>query len=543
MRRPLRAVASAVARRLSGSGALAIVVPAAAAALPYALACPPFDLSLLAWLAPALLLVPARRLGPARAALCGLAFGVLIGAAITHWALGASLEYFAFDRLSAAVFVLLVWVVCSGVPYALLAAAYAVVARRLPRTLLPLAGAWLWVACEMLRANPWVGLPWELLVHTQWRSLRLVQIADLGGMYAVSFVMVLVSLTAGELLAERAAARAVNDAGRAGARGMRLGERAPLGGVRRLAVPLALLAAVLLYGEDARRTQATARAAEATRRVAIVQSSVPAPFRWKRAYVERVLASYARLTDEATGGTPVDLVVWPENAVGFYLDAEPLLRTQMGAVAARSGGALLVGAPRLGDARAAYNSVYLLDAAGDVRATYDKRRLLPFAEYDPLARAAPGDAELRYAPGTGDGMVPAADLRLGVVICYEAIFPSLLRSAVAGGAEVLVNLSNDAWLDAGDGAAPSQHLSMAVFRAIENRRFLLRAASSGVSAVVSPYGEPIAMLPVGASRGAIAEIAPRTGRTLYNRFGELWMVPLGLVVLAALLVGRRGDTA
>jgi apolipoprotein N-acyltransferase len=274
-----------------------------------------------------------------------------------------------------------------------------------------------------------------------------------------------------------------------------------------------------------------------------VQSSVPNAFRWQRSHVERILASYARLTDEATGGRRVDLVVWPENAVGFYLDAEPMLRKQMAAVARRSGGALLVGAPRLGEPGTAHNSVYLLDGDGEVRGTYDKRRLLPFAEYDPLSNEAPQDGELRYAPGAGSGVIQAGDLRLGSVLCYEAIFPSLLRDAVRDGADVLVNLSNDAWLDAGDGAAPRQHLSMAVFRAIENRRFLIRAASSGVSAVVSPYGEAIAVLPVGTSRGAIAEITPRRDRTVYSRFGEAWLVPLGLFVLAALLVGRRQEGA
>lgn len=523
------AVAAHAPRACSTAGAVAgIVVPATAAALLYTLACPPFDVALLAWAAPALLLVPTRRLGPLRACAAGVAFGVLIGAGITHWAVGAALAYFDFDRASAIAFIVLVWVLCAGLPYGLLCAAYAWSARRVPRAALPAVGAWLWVACEMLRANPWAGMPWELLAHTQWQNLRLLQVADLGGTYAVSFVIALVSLAAGELLADGWAVR-----------------RVPQGWARRLALPLALLLALLAYGQL--RRASLADGARTPRRVAVVQGSVPGEFTWKRAFAERVLTRYARLTDAAiarAGGA--DLVVWPENAVGFYLDGEPLLRAQIGTVAARAGGALVIGAPRLGEAGGAYNSAYVIAADGTIRGTYDKRRLLPFAEYDPLSRrsASPDAGAAEYSPGDTPGILDAAGVKLGTVICYEVIFPGLVRDTVRAGAEVLVNLSNDAWLDADDpsGAASRQHLSMAVFRAIETRRFLIRAASSGISGVVTPYGDAIALLPVGASDAAVASVLPRRGRTAYVRFGDLWMALLGIGVAAALAAPRREGT-
>jgi apolipoprotein N-acyltransferase len=505
---------------------LVAIAPACLAALLYARACPPVGEWWLAWAAPALLLVPARRLSVGGALGVGVLFGMLIGAAITSWALPATLVYFDADRIAASSFVLLVWLLCSGLPYGLLTAAYAAAARRVPRATLPLVAAVLLVLCEMLRANPWLGMPWELLAHSQWQNLRLLQVADLGGMYAVSFVVALVSVAVGELIA-----------------GLRDGER-PAHAWRRLVLPCALLAAVLLYGESSRRLDAASRevGAHDAARVTVVQGNVANAFRWRRALFERALAAYARLTDGATGaGRAADLVVWPENAVGFYLDGEPQMRAQIGAVAARAGGALLLGAPRSGDAGYVHNSAYVLDQDGDVRGSYDKRRLVPFAEYDPLAAGAPAaDAgELRYAAGGTPGVLDAAGLRLGTLICYEILFPELVRDTVRNGADVLVNLSNDAWLSGEEGGAPQQHLSMAVFRAIETRRFLIRAASSGISGFVTPYGEAFALLPIGAAGATTADVAPRRELTVYVRWGETWVLVLAAAVVAAVLRGRE----
>src|SRR5438132_2898104 len=192
-----------------GAGALVRAVAGAlAAAALYSLACPPHEWSLLAWLVPGLLLVAVRRLGIVRALACGALFGVAIGYGITGWAFHAALEYFAFDRPLTAGFVLAVWLFYSGVPNALLCAAYVGLAERVPGWARGPLGAWLWVVMEWLRSTLGTGMPWELLGHTQFRHLTVVQIADLGGVYAVSFVMALASVAGAELLREgRAAAR------------------------------------------------------------------------------------------------------------------------------------------------------------------------------------------------------------------------------------------------------------------------------------------------------------------------------------------------
>jgi apolipoprotein N-acyltransferase len=216
------------------------------------------------------------------------------------------------------------------------------------------------------------------------------------------------------------------------------------------------------------------------------------------------------------------------------VDREPALRAQLGTVAAHARDGLLVGGPRLASDREARNAAYLIGTDGDIRATYDKRRLVPFAEYNPLPGLTDPPEGPVYTPGgIAEAMPVGAATRLGTVICYEILFPNLIRDLVGRGADVLVNLSNDSWLDAAGGAASRQHFSMTIFRAIESRRFLVRAAGSGASGFVSPYGVVYGLLAAGTAGATVGRVEPRTERTVYVRWGEAW-----IVVVAAILAAR-----
>jgi apolipoprotein N-acyltransferase len=487
------------------SGAIGAVVMAA---VPYTIACPPFEWSLAAWAVPGVLLVGCRRLTAGKAFACGGLFALLIGYGITGWALPASLEYFGFNRLVATGFVVCVWLLYGGLQYGFMLAAYAALGRHIGRGLRPALAALLWAVAELMRASLFTGMPWELLGHTQFRNLVVVQIADIGGVYAISFVMAFVSVTVAEQLADRP-------------------KQVP---VRSLAPAALLLAVTATYGVWCRSLYRDALDARSTT-VAIVQGNIPNSFRWKRALFERAIATYAGLTSTALEHRP-DLIVWPENAVNFYVDREPLLRTQLGTVAALADAGLLVGGPRLASDSDARNSAYLIDAHGEIRASYDKRRLVPFAEYNPLPGFAEAPSGPVYTPGVTAEPLALVSTRLGTTICYEILFPHLIRDTVRRGAEVLVNLSNDSWLDPGDGAASRQHFSMSVFRAIESRRFLIRAASSGASGFVSPYGEVSGLIPAATAGSAVGRVAPRRELTVYMWWGDAW-----ILVAACLLVG------
>lgn len=529
---PVAAAAPLAAWPRAGAGGAVVAAaralrPAAgvvASLLLYAIACPPHEWSLAAWVAPGLLLAVTRATSPGRALLCGLLFGGLFGIAITGWTYHATLAYFGSDRVRASAFVLVMWLVYAGIPYGLLIAAYGVVARRLAPVWLPPVGAWLWVGSEWLRSTMLTGLPWELLGDTQFRNLVVIQIAELGGVYAVSFVVALVSIGAAEALRQIA-----------------LG-RTPAVAARVVALPAAVLAATFAYGAWTAAAWAPVPDAAGARTIAVVQARIPTEFRWKRAFFNRTLAAYGMLTREA-GQAPLDLIVWPENAANFYLSDEPMLTAQLGTVAAGATEGLIVGGPRLGADGLARNAAYLVTGEGTVRDAYDKHRLVPFAEYDPFRAVRPSDG------GDPDTYVAGADVRpiagrtmsLGTMICYEALFPHLVRELVRDGADVLVNISNDAWLDPGDGSASRQHFSHVVFRAIENRRYMVRASDSGVSGFVAPSGAIYSVVADGTEGAAVGQVVPLHGTTPYGRFGDAWIALGGLA--AAVVVRRRAPGA
>ncbi len=510
-----RAVAAERGSR-SGLGATAAAfLGAIGGALAYTIACPPYAWAAAGWLIPALVLVPCRGLPPWRAALAGVVFAMAMGVGVTGWAFHASLEYFDFNRASAAAFVALVWLVYGGIPFGLLLAAYARWADRLPAAARAPFAAWAWVVMEVVRTTFVTGMPWELLGHTQFRVLWLVQIADLGGVHAVSFLMALVSVTIGELLRD--------------------GRRSPRTGLatgRRLVPATALFVAATAYGAFA-QTRYGMPEPTPTLRVAIVQGDVSNAYRWQRAHMERTLATYVGLTESTRNERP-DLVVWPENAVDFYLEREPFLRKQLARAAALAPGGLLIGSPRLAADADARNSAQLLGANGEVTAHYDKQHLVPFAEASVFPARAADAAEPIYGPGPRADPIVTPVGRLGAMICYEVLFPRLVNDLVRRGAQVLVNLSNDSWLDAGDGAALDQHFSMAVFRAIETRRDLIRVAGSGASGVIDAYGRIVATVPRNTAGTLVERVRLRNGLTPYVRWGDTWIAVFGIVVVMGL---------
>jgi apolipoprotein N-acyltransferase len=494
---------------------------AVAAGLLYTLACPPYDLWLAAWAVPGLLLAPMRGLRPRDALLCGLVFALAMGCGVTGWAYATSRAYFGLGPATAAGFVLLVWLAFGGVQYALLCAAYAAVAPATPLRWRGLVGAWLWVVAEILRARLFTGMPWELVGHTQHGWLALVQIADLGGVYAVSFVVAWASVGAAEAIA--AAASGLE---RRWARLLAL-----------VGAPGIALGAALAYGSSALVHYRMPSAPEDARVVAVVQGNVASTLGWQRVHAERALIAYVQLTEQALARSP-DIVVWPEYATPLYLDSEPLLLGRVRELARRSRDGLLVGAPRLTGEAEARNSALLFGADGALVGAYDKRRLVPIAETSLLGIGAAGEGEPVFRAGSGPQILAAGATHLGATICYEVVFPHLVRDLVLAGAELLVNLTNESWLEGGNGAAPRQQFSMAVFRAIETRRALARAASTGLSGFVSPAGDVLQALPSGVAGVAVERLPLRRELTPYVRWGETWVALVGVLGAAIAVAGR-----
>jgi len=274
-----------------------------------------------------------------------------------------------------------------------------------------------------------------------------------------------------------------------------------------------------------------------------VQGNVPNPWRVDAARAEEAFRAFADATRSVIPSHP-DLVVWPENAVSFLLAPNPRFGRAAADILGSDGPGLLLGGPRYvadGDGHVRFfNSVYLLAANGEPVMVYDKRHLVPFAEYAPLPRVpwlgwrfdAPGD----YTPGVVPTIFPDP-APFGVLICFEAIYPELARDLVRQGARFLLNLSNDAWF--GTSAGLEQHLAMTVFRAVETRRALARATNTGVTALVAPSGRIQARFPIGVRGAWVVQVPLRDGLPFYARAGDLfaWFTTLG--ALGALAAAGR----
>jgi len=501
----------------------------------YSAAIPPLGWSWAGWFALAPLIWVARRAHPKRAAAAGFAYGVLICLGVAWWLPFAMSAYF---RLPLAVDLLLTFAAYGlyvGVYTALAAAGWSLIMRRGRCGLRWLAVPAIWVMAEFARSTMFAGFSWEILGYAAYRDLRLIQIADLTGVYGLSFLMALFAYAVTELIAATASRRS---------RGTR--------GIAPFAAPAALLGAVTLglcYGQFRLREYRRRSPGAPSLTIALVKIVPIGAERFEQVHYASTMTRYARLTQRALAPGQAQLVVWPEFALGFYIDREIALRAQLGQLARALNSALLIGAPRfemLDGAIRYYNSAYLFSAQGALEGSYDKIRLLPFAEYQPsilpkfthLASGTPNE----FTAGRSSTVFMLPKGALGVLICYEATYPSLARRLAAGGAQLLVNISNDAWLTRMGGAAALQHLSMAVFRAVENRRALALNSTAGVSGFIDPAGG-LHQLSTRLEGMTVANVPLCRDLTFYTQWGDWFAWACIAAALTALATVKHESTA
>jgi apolipoprotein N-acyltransferase len=377
----------------------------------------------------------------------------------------------------------------------------------------------LWVGGEWLRGHLLGGFPWGTLGYVQYLRLPVIQIAELGGVHAVSLVVVAVNAALAGVLV--------------------LSWRGALTG---LGLGAALLAATLGFGAWRLREPP----APAPAQVGIMQPSIEQPLKWDPDHAGVVLRIYQELTRQAGAERP-QLIVWPETASPTALRRDPALQQTLAAMSRDMRAALLVGSIDVveGEPNRFTNTAFLVTERGIV-GRYDKIHLVPFGEYVPLSRVigfVRGWAEFiaDLEPGTSAVVFPGPPAPFGVVICYEGIFPDLFREFVNNGARIMVNMTNDGWF--GRTSGPDQHLAMYPFRAVEHRIAVVRAANTGISAFVAPSGQIVRHLNL-FQRGILSDRVPlREGRTLFTRLGD-WVAWLSLALAAASIgvAGRRTGT-
>jgi apolipoprotein N-acyltransferase len=387
----------------------------------------------------------------------------------------------------------------------------------------PLLLAVAWTAAEWLRGHILTGFPWNLMATTWSFSPLMSQSVAVFGAYGLSFVTVLAAAAPGALFAPAAPHR-------------------PAKGVLVLVGLLALCA----IGGAARLVLAPSTMAEAMvpdMRLRLVQANIDQRLKWEDAERANVLRKYLALSTQP-GPKPVTDVIWPETALPYFLSTEPELLKILARVVP-PGGLLLTGAVRADPTMRppqVYNSVHAIDDTGRIVATYDKVHLVPFGEYVPLRHILPID---KLTPGTSDfaaGTGPRTLTLPGLppvspFICYEAIFPGALVADTEPRAQWLLNVTNDAWF--GDSAGPRQHFASARLRAIEEGLPLVRAANTGISAVVDPYGRVLARLDLGREGVLDSPLPAALPPPPYARLGGLAPLILLIGAVATLFVLRR----
>ncbi|MCP5065865.1 MAG: apolipoprotein N-acyltransferase [bacterium] len=404
--------------------------------------------------------------------------------------------------------VLLLIGVVGAIPPALAAGAYVWLRPGLRTGATPLVFAALWVLAEWLQVEG-LGLPWLLSSHTLARVPLALQTADLLGTYAVSFL--LVSLNAGLAL------------------GLLCRSSRPA------LVPLLL--ALLAAGYGGWKLAGPAGSGEAWH-IGLVQAAVPQAQRFKPGSALRNTRHHQQLTRALAEGRELDLVVWSETAIDADLDHTPGLRREVEALADDIGVPILTGAPR-SRAGSPTNSVVLIRPDSGIAENYDKQVLVPFAEFDPPLRPIwqpllGGIAEgTPYLSGKEPFVFASGPGRFSTPICFETVYPGVIRGFFQQGAGYLVNLTNDVWFGSRD--AMEMQFRHAIFRAVEHRSWVVRVANTGISGFIDPAGRVVASLDSFEEGTLAGSVRSSGGRTLYSRAGDL---PLLLMMVAIPILTR-----
>jgi apolipoprotein N-acyltransferase len=370
-----------------------------------------------------------------------------------------------------------------------------------------------WVALEFIRAHFLTGFGWVMLGHSQYKNIWLIQMADKTGVYGVSFLVILANLLIFETLRARSLLLKAN------------------------IIVLAIFSSVLIYGWRVSGEKENYK----TVKVGIVQPNIPLAVDWDESLKPWIVDKNIQLTKKLRD-QKLDLIIWPETSLPGVISDSPDLTGEIRATAVRMGTPVLIGSIAQ-EGEHFYNSAFLIGADGQMLGRYDKIHLVPFGEYLPL----------RPVLGWINKFVPLDDFTSGknykifsiaptnakfaVLICFEDTLGYLRRHFAQAGAEFFVNMTNDAWF--GDTKAPFLHLQAAVFGCVENHRSLARAANTGVSALVDPWGRIIATVIDGHGKRTLIEgtaegVLPLVQeKTFYTKYGDIFTYLCFLCILVA----------
>ena len=386
-----------------------------------------------------------------------------------------------------------------------------------------LAAPAVWVAGELGRTHLFTGFPWVLLGYSQVTVLPIAQVASLFGVFGVSALSASFSAAIAMIAVD------------------------PLR-TRRTFVPLAaavlLLASLSLWGGWRIRRADLTGTGEALR-VGLLQGNVDQNDKWNAERAAGIFNEYLRMSREAVA-QGAGFVVWPESATPYPFGDSLVATEEIRLLARQTGVAILLGSDQLerGPIHRYFNAAFMVSPEGADAGVYRKMHLVPFGEYVPLRQvfffaSRLVEAVSDFSAGESVAVLPVRGHQVSTAICYEIVYPDLVRQFVRAGSELLTTITNDAWF--GATSAPYQHFAQASMRAIENGRYLVRAANTGISGIVDPYGRVLAASGLFKPAVIVGDVRFLQATTFYTRTGDLFAY-LCVVVTAVLLILVRRPT-
>ena len=389
----------------------------------------------------------------------------------------------------------------------------------------------LWVSLEYLRSYALTGFPWSSIGYSQYRFLHAIQFSDITGIYGVSFLLVSVNGAMADIFITKKRLKAM-----------------PLFPLSQTIVGVSALIIFIIAALGYGLWRLNENPEGKKIRASVVQGNIEQDRKWDLAYQREVFDTYKDLTLAAAAMSP-SIVVWPETAVPFYFDTDTAFTEELVDFSRSLNshllfGSILVKEPKgKSSQRTLSNSAVLLSPDGKPIYFYDKIHLVPFGEYIPLRNILFFLDKLVY--GIGDYVPGKQQLRaetpfgsFGVFICYEIIFPGLVRKSYSRGGDFIVTVTNDGWF--GKTAGPYQHFSMAVFRAVENRKPVVRAANTGISGFIDSRGRILGVTNLFQKTAMTVDITADNMRSFYSKYGDLFSY-FCIVITVLLLMPVSGS--
>ncbi len=451
---------------------------------------------------------------PGQGFLLGYVCGILWYAGTCYWIYDTMRQY---GGLSTPMALLVLFLFCCylGLYHGLFGLLISLLSRPRDYRRVLVAAPFLWVAVELARTRI-TGFPWNLLGIAQVDNVALCRIAAWTGVYGISFEILLVNVAvAAAFLIPRQ---------------------------KRGAMLVAALAAAAVL-QAGRLVEAPP--AKADRAALLVQQNIPVSADWTPVYFQQTLSQLQELTVKSAAndaGPKVDLVIWPESPAPFFTN-DARFRDAVSELARDTKAWIVTGsigsdAPTPNSDSPLFNSAALISPSGEWKARYDKVHLVPFGEYLPFPSLFSFAGGLTKEVGAFQRWgwrkpLDAGGEQVGVFICYESVFPDEVRQFADQGAQVLVNISNDGWY--GDSGAYAQHLNQTRMRAIENNRWLLSTADTGVTASIDPWGRIAARIPRKKMTTLVAPYALTSVTTFYTRHSDWFAYACAIISIGALL--------